>query len=147
MQEYLPWLVQAGVPVAEDLELLMFGDGPELARELAELVAHGKKRATTSLPAAWLHNGESLPRAGQMYIVHDWNGEPLAIIQNTRVDVLPLVAVDERFAFDEGEGDRTLGWWRKAHQEYFSRECPRLGVPFDWNMPVVCQRFRRLFPA
>ena len=29
--------------------------------------------------------------------------------------------IDEAFAFDEGEGDRTLTYWRTAHQSYFER--------------------------
>jgi uncharacterized protein YhfF len=29
--------------------------------------------------------------------------------------------VDEAFAHDEGEGDRSLQYWREAHQRYFTR--------------------------
>jgi hypothetical protein len=30
--------------------------------------------------------------------------------------------VDEAFAFDEGEGDRTLAFWRRAHQSHSGRQ-------------------------
>jgi uncharacterized protein YhfF len=145
-ESYAHWLAQTGVEPGAPLEFLMFGDEPRLARELAELVAFGPKRATTGLPAAWTSLDEELPAVGQRFIVHDWEGEPLAVIETTRVEVMPLCQVGADFAYAEGEGDRTLAFWQKAHASYFARECPRLGIAFDWNMDVVCVRFRRLFP-
>jgi uncharacterized protein YhfF len=147
LSSYEPWFAKTGLSLNVPIELFMFGDGPELARELAELVAFGPKRATCGLPSAWTSSGEALPSIGQIHLVHDWEGEPYAIIENTRVDIKPLSQVDAAFAYDEGEGDRTLAWWQEAHRDYFSRECPRFGVPFDCDMLVVCLRFRRLFPA
>ncbi len=44
--------------------------------------------------------------------------------------------VDEAFAFDEGEGDRTLAYWRKAHQRYFERQ----GMDSP-DMILYCERF------
>ncbi|MFL4973017.1 MAG: ASCH domain-containing protein, partial [Microvirga sp.] len=41
------------------------------------------------------------------------------------------------FAFDEGEGDRTLAYWRAAHECYFTR----LGQ-FAPDMLLCCERFR-----
>lgn len=125
----------------------MFGDSPELARELAELVASGPKRATASLPVAWTASGESLPRAGDTYIVHDWDGTPYALIENSSVEIVPFEKVDARFAYDEGEGDRSLESWREAHWSYFSRECARHGLKPRADMLVICQRFRVLFGA
>ena len=146
IESYKPWLASVGADVTAPWQLLMFGDGPELALELAELVARGPKRATAALPAEWTALGEALPKPGQRYIVHDWLGEPWALIENTRVDIMPLCNADDAFAYDEGEGDRTLAWWRNAHEAYFRRECPRFGLTFDWHMPVVFMRFRRLYP-
>jgi uncharacterized protein YhfF len=45
--------------------------------------------------------------------------------------------VDEGFAFDEGEGDRSLAFWRAAHQRYFTRL--KLYQP---DMMLWCERFR-----
>jgi uncharacterized protein YhfF len=45
--------------------------------------------------------------------------------------------VDEAFAFDEGEDDRTLASWRRAHRNYFGRQ----GTVAP-NMPLYCERFR-----
>jgi uncharacterized protein YhfF len=45
--------------------------------------------------------------------------------------------VDAAFADDEGEGDRSLAYWRRAHEIYFSR----LGE-FSPDMALLCERFR-----
>ena len=45
--------------------------------------------------------------------------------------------IDEAFAFDEGEGDRTLTYWRTAHQSYFERH-----GTFSPDMVLFfCERF------
>jgi uncharacterized protein YhfF len=45
--------------------------------------------------------------------------------------------VDQAFAFDEGEGDRSLAYWRAAHRRYFSRQ-----GTFAPDMLLNCERFR-----
>jgi uncharacterized protein YhfF len=47
--------------------------------------------------------------------------------------------VDAAFAHDEGEGDRSLAYWRQAHEVYFRR----LGC-FAPDMLLYCERFRLL---
>ena len=120
-----------------------FGDGPELARELGELVQKGTKTATAGLAWEWEAEGGP-PPVGYREVVIDWEGRPLAVILLTEVQILPFEEVDADFARDEGEGDRSLDGWRKAHWSYFSRQCERLGRTPSTQMPVVCMRFRVL---
>ena len=56
-------------------------------------------------------------------------------IETTDVRVVPFDAVDAEFAHAEGEGDRSLAWWRAAHTAYFGRS-------LDGTSLVVCERFR-----
>jgi uncharacterized protein YhfF len=60
--------------------------------------------------------------------------------------IVPFNLVDEQVAREEEEGDLSLGWWRRAHWDYFSTECQRLGRTPSEDMPIVCQRFRVLYP-
>src|SRR5439155_1140188 len=92
-----------------------FGDSPALAKELAALVLAGHKRATASLPVQFEADGAPLPEAGDVSIVTLGDGTPVAIIETTEVRLLPFGAVDAAFAAAEGEGDRSLVWWRAAH--------------------------------
>ena len=78
-------------------------------------------------------------------MVINWNGEPLCIIETIEVKITSYNEVDERFAHDEGEGDRSLAYWRKVHWEAFSRSCATTNLKPTDNMPLVCERFRVVF--
>ena len=82
-----------------------FGDTPKLAHELGDLVRRGVKRASAGLLAAWQADGDPLPQVGDIEIIIDWSGEPMAVVEVTEVRVLPFDQVDDAFAGDEGEGD------------------------------------------
>jgi uncharacterized protein YhfF len=124
-----------------------FGDSPELARELGELVRRGSKTATAGLLWQWEAEVGGPPAVGDREVVIDWEGAPLAIIELTEVCVVSFLEVDADFARDEGEGDGSLAYWRAAHRSYFGRECARLGRQPADDMPVVCMRFRVVHAA
>jgi uncharacterized protein YhfF len=119
-----------------------FGDGPEMADELGRLVVKGTKTATCSSLWEIEHDGESLPQPGDLSIILNGRGEPICIIETTEVGVKPHNAVDAAFAHDEGEGDRSLDYWRAAHWSFFSRSLAALGRVPEETMPLVCERFR-----
>ena len=123
-----------------------FGDGPELADRLGALVLAGVKTATCSALWEWEAAGDPLPRVGLLTVVLDGGGRPLGITETTEVRVLPYNRVDEAFAREEGEGDRTLAYWRQAHWNYFQRTLPRIGRSPAEDMPLVCERFRLVHP-
>lgn len=118
-----------------------FGDTVELADELIELVVHGHKRATAGAVADYAGANEALPAVGDLSIVTDGAMCPRAVLEVADVRVGPLSSVDDAFAFDEGEGDRTLAWWLDAHTWFFSRSYVRLGLEFHSAIPVVFERF------
>ena len=118
-----------------------FCDNKRDANELAELVRSGVKRATASLYESYEFEGEPVPKAGDHSIILDWSGIAQCIIRTTKVTVVPYGEVSEEFARTEGEGDKSLTYWRHAHWEYFSREMKELGkIPSD-EMLVVCEEF------
>jgi uncharacterized protein YhfF len=59
------------------------------------------------------------------------------VIETTEVTYRRYNEVDAQFAYDEGEGDRSLAYWREAHRNYFTR----LGR-FSDDMMLMCERFR-----
>jgi uncharacterized protein YhfF len=122
-----------------------FGDTPEMADELGKLVLDGVKTGTASLAWEYNHDGEPLPRAGEHSIVLDGAGDPLCIIETTRVYIEPYNLVDEEQAYAEGEGDRSLNYWREAHWNYFSRRCEVIEREPSEHMPVVCERFHVVY--
>jgi uncharacterized protein YhfF len=132
--------VRTGYYVAEG-----FGDGPAMADELGNLVVQGLKTATCSALWEWQAEGDPLPEVGLITIVLNGRGEPWCIIETTEVTIRPFNEVDAPFAYEEGEGDRSLAYWQEAHRSFFSRTLPRIGRSFDETMPLVCERFRVIY--
>jgi uncharacterized protein YhfF len=55
-------------------------------------------------------------------------------------------AADERYTWDEGEGDRTLDWWLAAHRRYLSRQAAIIGYEMHDNIEIVFERFEVVWP-
>ncbi|WP_460705003.1 ASCH domain-containing protein [Myceligenerans halotolerans] len=122
-----------------------FGDQPELANELLDLVLEGAKTATSSLAWEFEDSGEPLPQVGELSILLDGERQPQALIRTTIVETVPFDEVDDDVADAEGEGDRTLEHWRAEHEKYFRRNLPE-GREFAGDTPVVVERFELLYP-
>lgn len=115
---------------------------PEVATELALLVRDGPKRATASVLAHYEEEGEPLPLPGAHSVVLDGAGNAVCVIRTTTVETRPFGDVDEGFALDEGEGDRTLAWWRQAHISYFAA----IGTTVTDDTVMVLERFELVWP-
>ncbi len=138
---------QAVDPTPRFLEAFYFDVNEASANELAALVLAGRKRATASLLWAYEHDQEPLPKPGDLSIVTDYGGTPLCVIETTAVEVTPFEDVGAEFAATEGEGDGSLAYWRDVHDVYFAGECARIGRTPTPDMPVICERFRVIYPA
>jgi len=138
------YLDRAG-PVADDYAVCSFGANPRDAAELAALVLAGTKRATASLARDYPADG--LPRVGDYVVVVDGDGQPCCIWRTREIEIKPMREVDAAFAWDEGEGDRSLEDWLRGHREYFMAQAQREGFAFDDGSAVVFERFRIVWPA
>ena len=116
----------------QHLRRFAFGDNPALADELLDLVMKGVKTATCST-----EDEPNTSSPGEQWVVLDSHGNPRCVIETTEVTYRKFGEVDAAFAHDEGEGDRSLAWWRDAHRRYFGR----LGR-FSEDMTLMCERFR-----
>jgi uncharacterized protein YhfF len=116
-----------------ELESFSFGDSPELADEMLELGLIGKKTAT-----CWAASeGDKGVALGKRWIVKDGQGRAGAILESVELTRRRFGEVDAAFAHDEGEGDRSLDDWRRAHTAYFTRR-----GEFSPDMELYCERFR-----
>ena len=114
------------------LRSFAFGDSPKLADELLELVLEGVKTATCST-----EDEPNTSTAGERWIVRDGRGTPRCVIETLEMTYRRYSEVDAAFAHDEGEGDRSLAFWRDAHRRYFGRQ-----GKFSEDMMLMCERFR-----
>lgn len=118
-----------------------FGDSPALADKLLDLILHGPKRATAGAYADYLREGEPIPHVGMYSIALDGSGRPRALLRTTDVRVGPLSSVDDQFAWDEGEDDRTRDCWLREHHAFFARYLPSVELEFSPDMLTVFERF------
>jgi uncharacterized protein YhfF len=121
-----------------------FGATPEQADELLALVLDGTKTATASSLWEFEHEGEQLPEPGTLSIILDGRGHPRALIETTEVEVVPFDEVDAEHAHLEGEGDRSLAFWRDVHERFFNEHATH-DRRFAPDMPVVLERFRVVY--
>jgi len=119
-----------------------YGDVPD---ELAELTRCGIKTATASAYPIYELEGEQIPEAGEYSVVLDSEESAVCIIRTDRVYIVPFRNVSREHAFREGEGDRTLDYWRDVHRRFFSKELSEAGMAFTEDMDVVCEEFQVVF--
>ncbi|MBN1887656.1 MAG: ASCH domain-containing protein [Thermoflexales bacterium] len=143
-QAYLASLPET-TPHPTDYEAWSFGHTQEVANQLGDLAKAGIKTATSSLVWCYEAENEILPQVGALSIILDGDQNPLCIIETTQVEIKAFNQVDGQFAYDEGEGDRSLAYWRQVHWQAFSAECADIRRIPSEDMPVVCERFRVIF--
>ena len=121
-----------------------FGDKPQLADELGNLVLQSIKTSTCGSVWEYEQEGEAIPKVGDLSIILDGKDQPMCIIETTEVRIIPFNEVDAQFAYDEGEGDRSLESWRREHWKFFTRNATEESQ-INENMPLVCERFRLIW--
>ena len=123
-------------------EAWAFGEAPD---KLAALVLRGIKTATCSAYDLYEIEQEPLPRAGEYSVVLDSNDEAVCVIRTKKVYVERFDRVSADHAFKEGEGDRSLAYWREVHRDFLVRELGSAGIPFDESARVVCEEFEVVY--
>ncbi len=146
-QQYLATLPEDHPHHNATYEAWGFGDSAEMAEELGQLVLAGTKTATASIVKEYEADGDPIPPVGDISIILDGQDKPLCIIETTEITIKPLNTVDAQFAWDEGEGDRTVEWWLAAHERFFRRLCDSRGWAFRKDMLTVFERFKVIYPA
>ena len=123
-------------------EAWSFAEAPD---KLAELVVRGIKTATCSAYDLYEAEGEDLPQPGETSVILDSADEAVCIIRTTRVYVVPFDEVTAEHAFREGEGDRSLAYWREVHESFLKEELSSIGRTFDGSARVVCEEFEVVY--
>ena len=129
--------------IEAEYEAWAFGDDPDT---LAELVRTGVKTATASAYPFYELEVEDLPKAGEYSVILNTKDEAVCIIRTTKVYVTPYREVTAEQAWKEGEGDRSLDYWRRVHEAFFRKELEAVGLIFTEDMGVVCEEFEVIYP-
>jgi uncharacterized protein YhfF len=122
-----------------------FCDTKKDADECAELVVKKIKQATS--PSVWWFekNNEKLPEVGDLAIITNWNHEPKAIIRTKKVKIVKFKDITAAYSFIEGEGDKSLEYWKKVHWNYYTNEMKKHNEEPNENMKIVCEYFETIW--
>lgn len=122
-----------------------FCDNEKDANECAKLVKKGIKKATSDSLLGIQYRNEKLPKIGDFTVVIDWDGKAQCIVKTTKVQLKPFFSIDEAYAKTEGEGDKSLSYWKKVHWDYYTRELEEFNRLPRESMILVCQEFEKIF--
>jgi len=122
-----------------------FGLTEDDARAIAPLVRNGTKTASGGLVWSNDFDGTRGSRPGDLWIVIAGPDEPVCIIETTEVRVFPYDEVPKEYAWEGGEGDRTMADWRRMYWEYIVSECRRIGREPHRKAPLAMERFQVVF--
>ena len=121
-------------------EAFQFGVNPN---QLAQLVIDGKKKATCSNFLSYEIEKDLLPQVGELSIILDGDGTPVAVIEITNVFISPFKDIPESFALAEGEG--TYEQWYEGHVDFFTNYLADQNRVFTLDELTVCEEFKVVY--
>ncbi len=107
------------------------GSSAEDADTGAKLILEGRKTATSSL----LGDFEEPPFAGALSVLLDGSKQPVAVVETLEVSERKLDELDDVFARDYGEWDRTLATLKSELGAYYGSR----------DALLLCERFRVIY--
>jgi uncharacterized protein YhfF len=113
----------------------------------AAAILSRQKTATSSLLWEYESSGKALPPLGNLSVVENGQRVPICVVTTTWIDLIRFDDIDAQFAYEYGEGDRTLAGWRRMFWPYYSKACAALGREMSGDAPLICERFRVLYPV
>lgn len=122
-----------------------FCDNEKDANECSELVVKGIKQATATSLWWYETNSEPIPVVGEKFIITDWDGNAKAIIEVLKVEPTPYNKITAEFARTEGEGDKSLEYWKRVHKAFYTREMESYDQEFDESMTIMCEYFKTIY--
>ena len=67
------------------------------------------------------------------------------MIEVMNIEVVRFNEVTPAFAELEGEGDKSLAYWKEVHWAFYSRELADTKYSPSEDMPIVCEEFRVVY--
>lgn len=117
-------------------ECFAFGDSPEMADELLNLVLTGKKTATVSI----VLEDERTPSVGDLSLVLDGRGNPACVIKTVHLETVKFCDLTWDMVKLEGE-DENFEQWKLGNIRYWTRDAAKRGYTFTAQTPITFERF------
>ena len=127
----------------------VFGDVEDywMPEVLVPLILKGEKTATAMAYDSFIAEKAPLPEIDGSYsVLVDANELPVGIIRSTKIEVVPFLEVSADHAYKEGEGDKSLEFWREGHRSFYKEEAKEYGFTFnEATFKCVLQEFEVVY--
>lgn len=112
---------------------------------LYNLVIQGIKRATTASVKICEYYNEDFSKPGDYWILTNFDETESCVLQTVKSTIKKFSQITEEDAYIEGEGDKTLKYWREVHKSFFEEEYKSLGWKFSEDIEVVFEEFKVVY--
>ena len=117
-------------------ECFAFGNSPQMADELLELVLAGKKTATVSV----ILEDEPHPQIGDVSLVLNGKGEPACTIRTIYLETVRFCDLTWEMVRQEGE-DETFEQWKTGNYGYWMQDAAQRGYIFTEETMITFEQF------
>ena len=113
------------------------------ADRLTELILQRKKFGTNRLYDEYVLEDalDEIPKPGDYSVIFSSKGEALCVVRGYDVYVRAFGDVPPFHAYAEGEGDRSLKYWRDIHADVFKDFLDGTSMPFNQESRIICVKF------
>lgn len=84
---------------------------------------------------------DEIPKKGDYSVILNSHNDAVCIIRDYDVYIRAFGDVSSFHAYSEGEGDRTLEYWKEVHTRVFGPDLEKEGMPLTDESLIVCEKF------
>lgn len=117
----------------------------EITDDLLELYLLGQKTAGSSIVEDFVTAGEPLPKVGNHWIFLNSKSEPCCILKTEKIVIHKFKDIPEEIAIAEGEGDKSLSYWKAVHAELYVPHLAGWGVAEISEANVITEFFKIVY--
>ncbi|MBM7643078.1 ASCH domain-containing protein [Streptococcus loxodontisalivarius] len=128
--------------IGNEIDAWAFGVEADL---LAQLVLEGRKTATASAYDLYELDNEPIPQVGTYDVILDGEDQAVCIVRINQVTIVLFKEVSAEHAYKEGEGDRSLDYWRQVHLDFFKPYFEENGLIFTEDTKLVLEEFEVVY--
>jgi len=118
----------------------VFGGDEEESNDLTAQVLTGLKQANCVALESYQIDMEPLPVEGSRYVVTNWNGNALCVIETLKVTILPFKDITWKMAQKESRVE-TMSLWEEKQVQFFEDDADLMGYDFTFDTPVLFEEF------
>ncbi|WP_136162661.1 ASCH domain-containing protein [Sphingomonas flavalba] len=123
------------------------GRNADISRRITEQVLAGEKTMTVARLAEFAERGWKVPKAGDVVLVVDFDGQPAFLYRVIAAETVPFAAISAMHVVGESPGLRDVESWRAAHRKAWQAALDGLTPAEADALPVVWQQIAPIYPV